>query len=193
MGLRVRLRKTFGSSSKKSNSTSSASNTNTSAPSSIYPNEQHYTDRTDIEYYKPNEIPKSKYRGKIDPTHQASLGAFSLSDAFAATTRRASLALSGTFSPGGTKSQSRVPSRVPSRRPSVTEVLAGSHLRTEETVGSGSDASRERSEDSNTSSNSGAVGSENSDTASSTCFPHTSHCSRFLLLGIYLLTFSPNS
>lgn len=173
MGLRVKLRKTFGSSSKKSNSTSSTSNTNgnTSTPSSIYPNEQHYTDRTDIEYYKPNEIPKSKYRGKVDPAHQASLGAFSLSDAFAATTRRASLALSGTFSPGGTKSQSCAPSRAPSRRPSVTEAVSGSHLRTEDRPGSGSDVSREKSEDSNISADSAALGGESSDTASSMSFP----------------------
>ena len=80
-------------------------------------------DRTDIEYYKPNEIPKSKYRGKVDPEHHASLHAFSLADAFSAARRRSSLALSGTFSPGGTKDQSaassRVQSRAASRRPSM--------------------------------------------------------------------------
>ncbi|KAK5055248.1 hypothetical protein LTR84_012998 [Exophiala bonariae] len=191
MGLRGKLRQTFSSSSKKSASTSSASsknnknnkNTNsTSNTPSIYPNETHYTDRTDIEYYKPNEIPKSKYRGKVDPAHQASLGAFSLSDAFAATTRRASLALSGTFSPGGTKSQSRVPSRVPSRRPSMAAAVpeAGSNLRIEERAGSGgSEATRERSEDSNnTSSSAGASASAGdgpgSDTASTSLSGPTS-------------------
>lgn len=105
MGLRLRLRKTFSSSHKKPTA-------ETHTPS---PGETYYTDRTDIEYYKPHEIPRSKYRGKIDPEHQASLAAFSLADAFASVKRRSSLALSGTFSPGGTKAQSRATSRAPSR------------------------------------------------------------------------------
>lgn len=70
---------------------------------------------------------------------------------------------------------SRVPSRVPSRRPSVAAVPeGGSHLRTEERVGSGdSEVSRERSEDSNTSSGGASAGEgTGSDTASSMCFPH---------------------
>lgn len=111
MGLRGKLRRTF--TSKKSSSV---------VTESLYKNEVHYTDRTDIEYYKPHEIPKSKYKGKVDPIHKANLASFSLADAFAAETRRTSLTLSGTFSPGGTKSQSaaasRAQSRVPSRRPS---------------------------------------------------------------------------
>jgi len=146
MGLRVRLRKTFSyNNSNKKNSTESQS---------LGPNgETLYMDRTDIEYYKPNEIPKSKYRGKVDPEHQASLQAFSLADAFSAARRRSSLALSGTFSPGGTNAQSaaasRVHSRVASRRPSVQEHHA-SALRQQsdmdsEGSGSTSSTSREKS------------------------------------------------
>ncbi|KAJ9605690.1 hypothetical protein H2200_009539 [Cladophialophora chaetospira] len=117
MGLRGKLRKTFSSSAIKKNSTSS--------PQTGPNGETLYMTRTDIEYYKPNEIPKSKYRGKVDPEHHASLQAFSLADAFSSARRRSSLALSGTFSPGGTKSHSRAASRAqsraPSRRPSVHE------------------------------------------------------------------------
>ncbi|KAK5449376.1 hypothetical protein LTS15_008920 [Exophiala xenobiotica] len=137
MGLRVKLRKTFSSKPKTPNSTAHTPQ----------PGEIHYTDRTDIEYYKPHEIPRSKYRGKVDPEHQASLAAFSLADAFSAARRRSSLALSGSFSPGGTKAQSRatsraqsriqsrttsrapsrVQSRAPSRRPSQHEHILNSH------------------------------------------------------------------
>lgn len=106
MGLRLRLRKTFSSSHKKPNPETHHTPT---------PGETYYTDRTDIEYYKPHEIPRSKYRGKVDPEHAASLAAFSLADAFASVKRRSSVALSGTFSPGGTKAQSRATSRAPSR------------------------------------------------------------------------------
>lgn len=152
MGLRVRLRKTF-SSSKKS-----------SIPDASPTGEKYYTDRTDIEYYKPHEIPKSKYRGKVDPEHQASLNAFSLANAFAAAKRRSSFALSGTFSPRGTNAQSRaasrmasraqsraasraqsraasrVQSRAASRRPSF-DLLHGSTLRTETHADSSSSSS----------------------------------------------------
>ena len=69
--------------------------------------------RTDIEYYKENEIPKSKYRGKVDPAHQEQLDSYSLGDAFQTLPRRPSQALSGTFSPGGTGSQSRRGSCIP--------------------------------------------------------------------------------
>ncbi|EHY56446.1 hypothetical protein HRR83_002472 [Exophiala dermatitidis] len=143
MGLRARLRKRFSSSSKMS-----------STPDPILPNEPHYTARTDIEYYKPHEIPRSKYRGKVDPEHQASLAAFSLADAFSAPARRNSMALSGTFSPGGTKAQSlaasriqsraqsRVQSRVPSRRQSFEETIP---TRTEEERSSTDSSSREKS------------------------------------------------
>lgn len=74
--------------------------------------------RKDIEYYKPNEIPKSKYRGKVDKVHQAQLEAYSLEGAFNKVRRRASQALSGTFSPGGTNAQSAATSAANSRRPS---------------------------------------------------------------------------
>ncbi|KIX08052.1 uncharacterized protein Z518_02707 [Rhinocladiella mackenziei CBS 650.93] len=105
MGLRVKLRRAF---------TSKKASPDDSTPR----NEQYYTDRTDIEYYKPHEIPKSKYKGRVDPEHQANLAAFSLADAFSTARRRTSLALSGSFSPGGTKAQSRAASRDPSQAPS---------------------------------------------------------------------------
>jgi hypothetical protein len=136
MGLRVKLRRTFTS---KKNSTGDSTLTK----------EEHYTSRTDIEYYKPHEIPKSKYRGKVDPEHQASLAAFSLANAFSAARRRSSLALSGTFSPGGTKAQSRAASRaqsrVQSRRPSCVSqhdsTLRMESVQDQDSEGSASSAS----------------------------------------------------
>ena len=102
MGLRDRVRKTFG---KKDGSSSSGGSTpSTSSDPS------HYTGRTDIEYYKPHEIPKSKYKGKVDPEHKEMLDSYSFGDAFQTMRRRSSQALSGIMSPGGTKSQSRRPS-----------------------------------------------------------------------------------
>ena len=92
MAIRDRLRKKFGSKKGSGDST-----TGSGSPPR----------RTDIEYYKPHEIPKSKYRGKVDKAHQDKLDAYSLGDAFMAAGRRASQALSGSFSPGGTQSQSR--------------------------------------------------------------------------------------
>ncbi|EXJ87342.1 hypothetical protein A1O3_04301 [Capronia epimyces CBS 606.96] len=141
MGLRLRLRKTFSSSKQNS------------VPDSVIPNETHYTGRTDIEYYKPHQIPRSKYRGKVDPEHQASLAAFSLSDAFSAPGRRTSLALSGSFSPGGTNGQSRAASRIPSTAASRRQSFHdqhGSTLRIENSVdtgdsGSSTGTSREKS------------------------------------------------
>ena len=97
MAIRDKLRKTF--SSKKNGSRDTTPNS-TSPPL-----------RKDIEYYKPHEIPKSKYRGKVDKAHQESLDAYSFGDAFQSTVRRASQALSGTFSPGGTQAQSAAQSR----------------------------------------------------------------------------------
>jgi len=140
MGLRANLRKTFSSSNKK-HSTSSQTGPN---------GEQLYMHRTDIEYYKPHEIPKSKYRGRVDPDHAASLQAFSLADAFSSARRRSSLALSGTFSPGGTKGQSaagtRVHSRVPSRRPSTHEHSGlRMHSEMDDEPSSSSSTSREKS------------------------------------------------
>ena len=99
MAIRERLRKTF-----KKNKDSSSSGGSTPSTSS---DPSHYTGRTDIEYYKPNEIPKSKYRGKVDPEHKAGLDAYSFADAFSTVRRKSSQALSGIMSPGGTKSQSR--------------------------------------------------------------------------------------
>jgi len=118
MGLRLKLRKTFSSKPKNTTSTGHIPE----------PGETYYTERTDIEYYKPHEIPRSKYRGKVDPEHQASLAAFSLADAFSSARRRSSLALSGTFSPGGTKAQSRATSRAPSRIQSRTTSRAPSRV-----------------------------------------------------------------
>jgi hypothetical protein len=92
MGFRDKLSKTFGS--KKNGS-------GDSTPSSKSPPK-----RKDIEYYKSHEIPKSKYRGKVDPAHRDRLASYSLGDAFTARRRKSSQALSGTFSPGGT-AQSR--------------------------------------------------------------------------------------
>jgi len=109
MQLRAKLRKTF--SYKKNGSGEST------------PSTESYTGRTDIEYYKPNEIPKSKYRGRVDKAHQEKLAAFSLADAFATVRRKSSQAWSGSFSPGGTKSQSRRTSWMSStsmRTPSAT-------------------------------------------------------------------------
>lgn len=102
MGLRDRVKKTF---KKKEGGSSSGGSTPSTGSDSI-----HYTGRTDIEYYKPHEIPRSKYRGRVDPEHKEKLDAFSFSDAFGTAQRRASQALSGVMSPGGTKSQSRRPS-----------------------------------------------------------------------------------
>ena len=114
MGIRSKLSKKFGS--KKTGSDSSNPSDGTSPPH-----------RKDIEYYKWSEIPKSKYRGKVDKAHQEKLDSYSLGDAFQNVGRRASQALSGTFSPGGTKAQSRRGSwrmsglSTPSRRGSLAE------------------------------------------------------------------------
>ncbi|KAF7510970.1 hypothetical protein GJ744_005516 [Endocarpon pusillum] len=59
--------------------------------------------RTDIEYYKPGEIPRSKYRGPWDQKHQDHLHAFSFKDALR--DRRNSIPAS--CSPRGTPAQSR--------------------------------------------------------------------------------------
>jgi len=118
MQLRAKIRKTFSSrSSRKSGSGGSTPST-----------EESYTGRTDIEYYKPHEIPKSKYRGRVDKEHQDRLAAFSLADAFATVRRKSSQALSGSFSPGGTKSQSR-----------RTSWISRSSMRTGSITGSDSD------------------------------------------------------
>ncbi|RMZ75457.1 hypothetical protein DV738_g5473, partial [Chaetothyriales sp. CBS 135597] len=114
MAIRERLRRTFRS--KKSDSTEADDG---------YPPR-----RKDLDYYKPHEIPKSKYKGKVDPEHKERLEAYSLGDAFENTRRRTSLAMSGTFSPGGTQAMSAAQSRRSSwtsREPSSTSTAA-SHL-----------------------------------------------------------------
>lgn len=102
--------------------------------------------RKDIEYYKPHEIPKSKYKGKVDKLHQAQLEAYSMEGAFSSARRRASAAFSGTFSPYGTGSRSAAASASPSiansRRPSYAHTR--SHLST--TNNSVSEESPERAD-----------------------------------------------
>lgn len=107
MAIRDKLRAKFGKSKKSTSGDSTPSSASTST-------EVHYTGRTDIEYYKPHEIPKSKYRGRVDKEHQESLESFSFIDAFQTVRRKTSMAMSGTFSPGGTKAQSAAPSALPS-------------------------------------------------------------------------------
>lgn len=99
MAFKDRLKKTFR---KKSSSSSEVIKTESSTQQ-----EYSYTGRKDVEYYKPHEIPKSKYRGKVDPEHKEHLESFCFNDAFSSPPRRPSEALSGFMSPGGTKSQSR--------------------------------------------------------------------------------------
>src|SRR5947209_13260343 len=56
-----------------------------------------------VEYYKPGQVPKSKYRGKWDQDHQDKLHAFSFAAAFRS--RRGSG--HSAYSPSGRKAQSR--------------------------------------------------------------------------------------
>lgn len=101
MAIKDKLKKAFGRKTKDDASTSSTPSTSS---------EVYYTGRTDIEYYKPHEIPKSKYRGRVDPEHKETLESYSFADAFNTLKKRSSQALSGIMSPGGTRSQSRRPS-----------------------------------------------------------------------------------
>lgn len=108
MAIRQKLKARFGISSKNASDATNA----------IVSTEGHYTGRKDIEYYKPHEIPKSKYgRGKVDKEHIEKLESYTFGDAFGAM-RRTSLAPSGTFSPGGTQALSAAPSAAQSRRAS---------------------------------------------------------------------------
>ena len=93
MPLGQKLKRAFGS---KKNGSGESSSSGESTPQ-----------RTDIEYYKPHEIPKSKYKGKPDKEVQEKFEAYSFSNAFQSVRRKSSQALSGTLSPGGTQSQSR--------------------------------------------------------------------------------------
>jgi len=61
-----------------------------------------------IEYYKPDEIPRPRYCGKLDQVHQEKLQAFSFADAFRS---RRNSAMSS-YSPSCPKSQSRRQSRI---------------------------------------------------------------------------------
>ena len=70
-----------------------------------------------IEYYKPKEVPKSKYRGNGDQAHQDKLNAFSFAEAFKF--RRS--ADYSNYSPTGTRSQSRRASYI-SRRSKMSDV-----------------------------------------------------------------------
>lgn len=114
MAIRDRLRKRFGS--KKNGSDDST------------PGDNSPRKRNDIEYYKPNEIPKSKYRGKVDKAHQDRLDSYSLGDAFNVVRRKSSQALSGTLSPGGTQSQSRRESLTGRAKSTLSTTGAGSDL-----------------------------------------------------------------
>lgn len=119
MGFRDRVKKTF----KKKEGSMSGSGGSTPSTGS----ESHYTGRTDIEYYKPHEIPKSKYRGKVDPEHKERLESYSFADAFNQVRRKSSQALSGIMSPGGTKSQSRRPSAMSHMSKASRDVRTEAH------------------------------------------------------------------
>jgi hypothetical protein len=71
--------------------------------------------RTDIEYYKPGEIPRSKYRGPWNQKHQDKLHAFSFEDAF----RDPQPTIPTAQSPRGTTAQSRRSSWVSRARSSL--------------------------------------------------------------------------
>lgn len=59
--------------------------------------------RSDIEYYKPHEIPRSKYRGPWNQKHQDSLQAFSFQEA----TQNRKGSIPASYSPRGTNAMSR--------------------------------------------------------------------------------------
>lgn len=157
--------------------------------------------RKDIEYYKPNEIPKSKYRGKVDKLHQATLDAYSLEGAFNSTRRRASAAFSGTFSPRGTNAQSAAtsaspsaaPSAANSRRPSYSR--ARSNLSTANSITDESDdtvpASKKNSQGSQGSA--GSAGSSPSLTTDATDSPRSDGISRTLTAATDLSRAEPMS
>ena len=87
MGVRSKMKKAFGG--KKSGDNSPGDTGTPKIPG--------------IQYYKPGEVPKSKYRGKWDQDHQDTLHAFSFAAAFRS--RRGSGY--SNYSPAGTKAQSR--------------------------------------------------------------------------------------
>lgn len=149
MGLGTKLRNKF---KKKGDGSSSGGSTPSTSSDPT-----HYTGRTDIEYYKPHEIPKSKYKGRVDPEHKEKLDSYSFADAFNTVRRKSSQALSGIMSPGGTKAQSRRPSYVShasfisnSRRKSVASAIgpdANPLSRTTTSAGAPATLIRENSDD----------------------------------------------
>lgn len=90
MGVREKMKKAFGG--KKSGDNSPSGTGTPGIPG--------------VEYYKPGQVPKSKYRGKWDQDHQDKLHAFSFAAAFRS--RRGSG--HSVYSPSGRKAQSRRPS-----------------------------------------------------------------------------------
>lgn len=109
MPFRAKLKKAFGggrSSSKSSTPSGDGSHT---------PN-GHHTHRTDVEYYKPGEIPRSKYRGPWNKEHQEKLHSFS----FNFGGRQSSLGGSSDWSPTASRAQSRRSSWISGRRPSTS-------------------------------------------------------------------------
>src|ERR1700728_2448646 len=87
MGVREKMKKAFGG--KKSGDNS--------------PNDAGTPGIPGVEYYKPGQVPKSKYRGKWDQDHQDKLHAFS----FAAAFRSRKGSGHSLYSPSGRKAQSR--------------------------------------------------------------------------------------
>lgn len=102
MSFRAKVRKALKG---KKNSDHSSSTSNSTNPPK----------RTDIEYYKPGEIPRSKYRGPWNQKHQDKLEAFSFKDA--SRDRKTSMPVA--FSPRGTQAQSRRSSWVSRARSSL--------------------------------------------------------------------------
>jgi hypothetical protein len=102
MPFRAKVRKAFGG---KKNGDASPSSGSSSPPK-----------RTDIEYYKPGEIPRSKYRGPWNQTHQDKLQAFSFDGA--GRDRKGSIP--SAYSPRGTHAQSRRSSWVSRARSSLS-------------------------------------------------------------------------
>jgi hypothetical protein len=92
MGVREKMKKAFGGKKSGENSPSDAGTPKIPG----------------IEYYKPGEVPRSKYRGKWDQDHQDKLHAFSFAAAFRS--RRGSG--DSSYSPSGLKAQSRRASHI---------------------------------------------------------------------------------
>lgn len=109
MPFRAKLKKAFGSG--RSNSKSSTP----SGDGSNTPN-GHHTHRTDIEYYKPGEIPRSKYRGPWNKEHQEKLHSFS----FNFGGRKSSVSGNSNWSPSASRAQSRRSSWISAKRPSTS-------------------------------------------------------------------------